>query len=168
MDRRRFLARSATTASGLAAFSLLGAKGLAEDVDVSIRLHPDRKLRRVASDFIGLGYEASSIAVPGLLSAENKNYVEIVRNLGPHGIIRVGGNTSDYSSFDPNGAPRSRPKGTVINTANLRQLGTFLDATGWNLIWGLNLGRGSLKEAVDHSQAMLWPAGTHSTWTAGM
>jgi hypothetical protein len=152
MDRRRFLARSATAATGLAAFSLIGAKG--EDVDVVIRLHPDRKLRRVAPDFIGLGYEISSVAVPGLLSAENKNYVEIVRNLGPHGIIRVGGNTSDYSSFDPNGAPRSMPKRTVINTANLRQLGTFLDATGWSLIWGLNLGRGSPQEAVDEAKAV--------------
>ena len=48
MDRRRFLAHSAMAATGLAAFPLVGAKGVAADVDVTIRLHPDRKLRRIA------------------------------------------------------------------------------------------------------------------------
>jgi hypothetical protein len=154
MDRRRFLACSATAATGLLAFPLLGATDAAAAVDVTIRLYPERKLRRIASDFIGLGYEISSVAVAGLLSADNKPYVQLVRNLGPHGVIRVGGNTSDYSSFDPNGAPRSLPRGTIINTTNLRQLGAFLDATGWNLIWGLNLGRGSLQEAGNEASAV--------------
>ena len=153
MDRRRFLARSAMAATGLAAFPLVGAKGVAADVDVTIRLHPERKLRRIAADFIGLGYEISSVATPGLLSADNKNYVQLVRNFG-HGIIRVGGDTSDYSTFDPNGAAQPAPKGTVINTRNLRQLGTFLEATGWNLIWGVNLGQGSPQEAANEAKAV--------------
>src|SRR5262245_11056040 len=153
MDRRRFLAHSAVAATGLAAFPLVGAKGVAADADVTIRLHPDRKLRRIAPDFIGLGYEISSVAVPGLLSGDNKNYVQLVRNFG-HGIIRVGGDTSDYSTFDPSGIARSVPKGTVINNGNLRQLGTFLEATGWNLIWGVNLGQGSLQNAVNEATAV--------------
>ncbi|MGB7280483.1 MAG: hypothetical protein WBD15_22415, partial [Pseudolabrys sp.] len=140
-------------ATGLAAFPLVGAKGVAADVDVTIRLHPERKLRRIAADFIGLGSEISSVATPGLLSADNKNYVQLVRNFG-HGIIRVGGDTSDYSTFDPNGAAQPAPKGTVINTRNLRQLGTFLEATGWNLIWGVNLGQGSPQEAANEAKAV--------------
>jgi Glycosyl hydrolase family 79 C-terminal beta domain len=154
MNRRKFLEHCAIAATSLGAFPLIEAKGVTRDADVTIHLHPERKLRKIASDFIGLGFETSSVAVPRLLSADNKNYVQLVRNLGPQGIIRVGGNTSDYSSFDSSGTPLSLPKGTVINARNLRELATFLEATGWNLIWGLNLGRKNLENAVDEAKAV--------------
>ena len=41
------------------------------------------------------------------------------------------------------------------NEENLRSLGTFLRATGWDLIWGLNLGGGSEQDAVDEAHAVL-------------
>jgi hypothetical protein len=50
---------------------------------VSIRLDPDRRLRTIPADYMGLGFEASSVAIPGLLSADNHAYVQLVRNLGP-------------------------------------------------------------------------------------
>ncbi|MGA8028559.1 MAG: glycosyl hydrolase family 79 C-terminal domain-containing protein, partial [Bryobacteraceae bacterium] len=34
-------------------------------------------------------------------------------------------------------------------------LGTFLDATGWRLIWGLNMGSGSEREAVEEAEAVM-------------
>src|SRR6185312_6890938 len=65
-----------------------------------------------------------------------------------------GGNTSDYSTFAAKGHAVSAPKGTVLNGANLRQLGTFLNATGWKLIWGLNLGSGDEQQGVEESRAV--------------
>jgi hypothetical protein len=121
---------------------------------VFIRLDPERRMWSIPTDFMGLGYETSSVAVPGLLSADNRRYVQLVRNLGPQGVIRVGGNTSDFSSYRADGPPQSLPKGTVVNEENFRQLRGFLDAIGWKLIWGLNLGSGELDNAVEEASAI--------------
>jgi hypothetical protein len=103
---------------------------------------------------MGLGYEISSVATPGLLSASNRVYVELVQQLGARGVIRVGGNTSDYSSFLPHAAAVAAPKGVVVNARSLRELAEFLRATGWSLIWGLNLGNGNVAQAVAEARAV--------------
>ena len=121
---------------------------------VSIRLDPQRRLRAMPAGFMGLGYEISSVAVPGLLSADNRAYVQLVRNLGRQGVIRVGGNTSDFSSYQADGVSQSLPKGTVVTAENFRQLRGFLDAIGWKLIWGLNLGGDRLDNAVEEAKAI--------------
>lgn len=108
---------------------------------VRLDVDPRRKLNRVPVSFMGLGYEISSVAEIGLLSARNATYVRLVRTLGSKGVIRIGGNTSDDSSFSAEGRSVSAPKGTVVNRANLRDLGTFLDATGWGSDLGLESGR---------------------------
>jgi hypothetical protein len=95
----------------------------------------------------------------GLLSADNHVYVQLVRNLGPQGVIRIGGNVSDFSIYDPKGAAKSLPKDTVLNAQSLRQLRGFLDATGWKLIWGFNLGTGTLENAVEEARAIAEAAG---------
>ncbi|MBA2589404.1 MAG: hypothetical protein H0U98_12360 [Alphaproteobacteria bacterium] len=121
---------------------------------VSIRIDPSRRLRTIPSNYMGLGYEASSVATPGLLSADNRAYVQLVRNLGRDGVIRIGGNVSDFSIYDANGTSKWEPKDTVLTLANLRQLRGFLDATGWKLIWGLNLGGDKLDNAVEEAKAV--------------
>jgi len=128
-----------------------GCAGAAESVTITI--DPRARLRTIPADYMGLGYEISSVAVPGLLSGKNQTYVQLVKNLGPRGVIRIGGNTSDFSSYDARGEAKSLPKGTVTNEANLRELRSFLDAVGWRLIWGLNLGSDKLDNAVDGSDS---------------
>ena len=149
MNRRRFIAGS------LGAASLL-SKGLTaqENASVSFRVNARQAQGEIAPNFLGLGYETSSVAIPGLLSGANHVYVQLMKNLGPQGVIRIGGNVSDYSLFSPHGKAISAPKATVINPENLRELGSFLHATGWQLIWGLNLGSGSEPNAVEEAQAV--------------
>jgi hypothetical protein len=120
---------------------------------VSIRLDPQQRLRTIPADYMGLGFEASSVAM-NLLSADNRAYVQFVRNLGRQGVIRVGGNVSDFSVYDAKGPSKFLPKDTVLTPENFRQLRTFLDATGWKLIWGLNLGTGKLDNAVEEARAV--------------
>src|SRR5215469_9420576 len=121
---------------------------------VSVRLDPGKSLGPIPDDFMGLGFEISSVAVPGLLSAKNHTYVRLVRNLGEKGVIRIGGNTSDFSRYDANGTAVSAPKATVVTEANLRELKTLVDALGWKLIWGLNLGDDKLDNAVEEARAV--------------
>ena len=158
MNRREFLASATclavsgprTRRSGAVADDSGGAEGV-----VRVKVNTRRPLGTTPADFVGLGYEISSVARVGLLSAQNRNYVKLVRTLGASGVIRVGGNTSDFSRFVPGGESVSAPKGTVMNEARLRELGSFLEATGWRLIWGLNLGGGTEHEAVEEARAVM-------------
>ena len=155
MDRREFLANSIAVLSVVGKSSpgaTMNAVGQVKPIRLNV--DPERVLGIIPPDFMGLGYEISSVARPGLLSAKNHAYVQFVRVLGSQGVIRVGGNTSDYSTFTPAGRPVSAPMATLVNKAVIEDLGGFLEATGWKLIWGLNLGRGTPQQAVEEAQAV--------------
>src|SRR5580692_1520182 len=121
---------------------------------IHINIDTRRQQGRIPDDFTGLGYEISSVAIPGLFSDKNRAYVRLVRGLGANGVIRVGGITSDSASFAPDAVASPTAKATVINTEGLRELGGFLDATGWRLIWGLNLGSGDAHSAAEEAVAV--------------
>lgn len=132
-----------------------GMRGWAEPGKrVEIRIDSERRLGAIPVDFMGLGYEISSVSTPGLLSASNRNYVALVRRLGARGVIRIGGNTSDYSAYSAKAKAAAAPKATLVNANALQDLGGFLDATGWSLIWGLNLGNGNVEDAVTEARAV--------------
>jgi hypothetical protein len=159
MQRRGFIKGTALVA-GVAAASF--GDSFSEDLQASLILDVSRTITTIPSDFLGLGYEISSVARAGLLSAKNATYVQLCRTLGSSGIIRVGGNTSDYASYSASAQPLSSTEtgpGSVVNDAVLRDLGSFLEATGWKLIWGLNLGRGTIEGAVEEAKAVLAATG---------
>jgi hypothetical protein len=159
MHRREFLQRAACVAgSAVSGCDLIGLWPSMDVPLVRLILEPARTIAIIPPDFMGLGFEISSVARPGLLSQQNASYVQLVRTLGSQGLIRIGGNTSDYSSYAPAAQPISSPKtglGSIVNDAVLGDLGTFLKATGWKLIWGLNLGRGTEGDAVAEAKAVL-------------
>ncbi|HEX4749961.1 MAG TPA: glycosyl hydrolase family 79 C-terminal domain-containing protein [Bryobacteraceae bacterium] len=148
IHRRRFLA------SGAAAIAVPFLSGQDTGANVEIHVDPSRALGKVPNDFLGFGYEISSVAVKGLLSPRNRVLLQYYRNLGPEGVVRIGGNTADWSVWSPDGQPVSAPKATVTNTAVVKDLGDFLQATGWKLIWNLNLGNGSAESATDQAAAI--------------
>jgi hypothetical protein len=139
---------------------ILGASvGKAQSASVRVQVQPEVRLGRIPADFMGLGYEVSSVSERGLLAASNRAYVQFVRTLGPAGVIRIGGNTSDYASWLNDGPAVSSPKATVVDRRGLVELGTFLRATGWRLIWGFNLGRGTVDQAVAEAVVVAASAG---------
>ena len=157
MNRRDFLEQSLLAAASLSARPVLaGTRAAAGSFsDVRVTIDGNNPLGRIAPDFLGLGYEISSVAKPGLLSGADAIYVQLVRTLGAQGVIRVGGNTADYAHFSSQGQAHSSPYGTVFNRERLQELGSFLQATRWKLIWCLNLGSGSEGEAIAEAKAVL-------------
>jgi hypothetical protein len=152
LNRRAFI--SGLLGGSVAALPIRGlAQGNARSA-VRVQVQPQARLGRIPSDFMGLGYEVSSVSQRGLLASSNQAYVQFVRTLGPRGVIRIGGNTSDYHSWAPDGPAVSSPMATVVDRRGLADLATFLRATGWRLIWGLNLGRGTIDQAVDEAVAV--------------
>lgn len=126
---------------------------LRQEKQASLRLLPGPSVS-VPDNFIGLGYEMSSAAQLGLLSAENTKYLQLVRTLGAHGVLRFGGITADFTTYAPDGPVRTDPKDIVVSQASLEQLRGFLDATGWTALYSLNFGRGILDEAVVEARAV--------------
>jgi hypothetical protein len=130
---------------------------------VKMQVDPKTTLGGISEDFIGFGYETSAVAQSNFFSAKNTTMVQLYRNLSPHGLIRIGGNVSDHTKYVPEGVPvaRTEKEVTVINRANLADLGGFARATGWKVMWGLNLGSGSKEEAVEEAVAVNAALGTN-------
>jgi len=157
MKRREFM--TACAAGALAAFDDPTRASPDDWENVRLRLQVERPGPVIPRDFMGLGYEISSVGQKGLLSGENHTLVQFVRLLGPQGVIRIGGNTSDFATFSSHGEAVSAPKQTVVNQGVIEDLGAFLRATGWRLIWGLNLGKGSTENAAEEAAAVASSAG---------
>lgn len=88
LARRNFLGNLLKTSAAVA---------FAPDVVSLAQANPSLSLRlasaeptEIPANFTGLGYEMSSVASPGLLSAGNQRNVELIRGLGPEGVLRVG------------------------------------------------------------------------------
>ena len=147
MVTRRALLKSAVVLSATVAFARTGTFAPDESAH-ALRVRPGKPLATIPGNFIGLGYEMSSAAQRGLLSVDNAPYLQLVRNLGPKGVLRFGGIVADFTRYSADGDEIAQPKNTVITRATLRRVRGFLDATGWTAIWSVNFGRGTLDEAI--------------------
>src|SRR5690606_24491364 len=108
--------------------------------------------RTVPSGLIGLSFETLQMQEKGYFSGSNKALIGLLRRLNPQGVLRIGGNSSDYSAWSgytgalppfeqlPHAVFR-RPY--MVTPEQLANLAGFLDATGWRLVFGVNLRRGT-------------------------
>ena len=83
--------------------------------------------------FLGLAYEKQSLLTP--LFADS-NLLGLFRRLGP-GVLRIGGASVDQSVWTADGPGRTPGQ---VAPADVDALASFLRATGWSCIYGINLG----------------------------
>jgi hypothetical protein len=123
---------------------------------INIQIAPEIALGHISPDFIGFGYETSAVAQTNYFSGRNKTLIQLYRNLGSQGLIRIGGNVSDHTQYLPAGQSQVQTEKavTTINQADLRNFARFVKATGWRVMWGLNLGTGSKAAAVREAVAV--------------
>ncbi len=160
MDRRDCLKGMAAIAAFSALQSAHAASTSGQSVEIVV--DPRRAGKNIASRFMGLGYEISSVSIENFLDPGNHSYIAMVRRLSQRGVIRVGGNTSDYAAWSADGTAVSAPKATVVNRQSIQNLAGFLRATGWTLIWGLNLGQDREDEAVEEARGIAEIVGVQS------
>ncbi len=124
-------------------------------VPLKIHVDSDQILAHIAPDFIGLGYETSAVAQAGYFDVKNETLRQLYHHLSPHGMIRIGGIISDHTQYQPEGvlSVQTQKGTTIINKASLVELGEFAKATGWTVMWGLNLGTGAKDEAAQQAMA---------------
>jgi hypothetical protein len=150
LNRRSFLR---TSSLAFAATSLLPHSLLAQP-PASLKLGNGTPTIKVPADFIGLSYEAMQLEDPSFFSPANKSLVAQFHHLSARGVLRLGGNTSEFGWWKaiPTAQPPTRthrkadngepPPTTIfaVTPEAIRNLNGFLKATGWTCIYGLNLG----------------------------
>jgi hypothetical protein len=97
----------------------------------------------IPEDFLGLSFDTTGLLLEGELLPENRSVISLVRRLGPKGVIRIGGNSSDRPSLR---------MGRTIQRTHIEQLAGFLSETGWQLIYGLDLGSGKAEQAAAEAE----------------
>ena len=171
MDRRAFL-RSSVLASGAALCGRLGLAEAASAVPLRLTLDPTQRGNPIAADFTGLSYESAQLSEPEFFAPTNTELIGFIRRLGASGVLRIGGNTSEYCYWSPEMTPEESAAIQQANEANViqqaigpdkghkppppkkitpeavRNLRGFVDAIGWKLIYGLNMGTESAETAA--------------------
>lgn len=160
-DRRKFLRNSSLT---FATAALLPQSLFAETA--ALKIGRGAPLAKIPEDFIGLSYEAMQLEDSSFFSPANTGLVAQFRAISPRGVLRLGGNTSEFGWWKPtassqppvrshrafvNGEP---PPTTIfaITPEAVRTLDGFLRATGWTCIYGLNLGFGTAEADAEEAR----------------
>jgi hypothetical protein len=151
---RRTVLKSAAALAGLTTLAVAGAA--ARRAQLAIRA--DEPLNQLPASYNGFSIETATLENPQVYHAANRSLVELFRRLTPNGVLRLGGNSSEFCWWKAdentqrpeihvegqgrtdNWMPQKFHAITPLAVDNLR---TFLDACGWTCIYGLNFGTGS-------------------------
>lgn len=122
----------------------------------TIILDTDHPTSTISPDFEGLSYEAWLLPRnPDYLNANNTVLVRMIKNLGS-GVLRIGGNSSDETGWtgkarNGNPPPNTQPGKDSVSTTDIDHLAGFSQATGWKVIFGLNLGNNDIAASTDEA-----------------
>jgi len=115
-------------------------------------------------NFVGLSYETRQLMNPAFFSSRNVGLIRAFKDLAPHGVLRFGGNTSEFAWWKPiadtpepahpqtrevAGEPRAQYY--PVTPDAVRDLVEFLEETGWSCIYGINLGTNTPERAADEA-----------------
>lgn len=131
-------------------------------LQISLSIDATNIIAKLPSDFMGFSYESGQLAYPDFFSPQNKELIQLFRALSPAGILRLGGNLSEFTAWsdsEPATPPEAgglvgpdpghrEPRTFTITPKSIHNLQGFLKATGWRCIYGLNLGGGTVEQAV--------------------
>ncbi len=160
ISRRKFLA---TSALSLAA-TRLRAQARAQ-IQANLAIPPEATGPHVAADFVGLSYEVRELANPDFFSAKNTGLIHAFKQISPRGVLRLGGNTSEFGWWKPTPDspepehPNTRevvgePKASyyAVTPQAIRNLAAFLEATGWSCLYGINMGTNTPARAAGEAE----------------
>src|ERR1700723_3692128 len=148
LTRRNFL----VTAAGTLAAARLHAQGQSH-VRVTPALPSEAAGPHMPIDFVGLSYEVQQLTDSSFFSAQNSGLIREFKTLSSTGVLRLGGNTSEFAYWKPKpdspepehpqvrevvGEPKARYYAVTVEA--VRNLAEFLQATGWTCVYGIGMG----------------------------
>jgi hypothetical protein len=131
---------------------------------VALSVPKDATGPRMPIDFVGLSYEVQQLADPSFFSAQNSGLIREFKALSSTGVLRLGGNTSEFAYWKPKPDfpepehPRVRevagePKAQyyAVTVEAVRNLAEFLQATGWTCVYGIGMGTNTPARAAEEA-----------------
>lgn len=155
ISRRSFLAGSLAFAA-----TSLAARGEVT-THVALKIPRDATGPDVPIDFVGLSYEVQQLADPTFFTPNNVGLIREFKALASHGVLRLGGNTSEFAWWKPTpdslepdhpqvrevvGEPK--PLYYPVAAEAVRNLKGFLETTGWKCIYGIGMGTNTPERAA--------------------
>jgi hypothetical protein len=110
----------------------------------------------IDSGYTGFSYEKSSLTA-SFFTESNQPLVRLFSRLG-RGLLRLGGNSVDRTSWDSSSAG---PAAGAVGPVNVDELSTFLRATGWCALYGINLATNSPARAAEEARYVARALGPH-------
>jgi hypothetical protein len=148
ISRRRFMTSAAMAVAATQLRAQNGPSAL-----VTFEIPAEATGPHMPADFVGLSYEVQQLVDPNFFSAQNTVLIRAFREISTHGVLRLGGNTSEYGWWKP--APDApepehaqvrevvgQPKASFypVSAEAVRNLADFLKATGWTCLYGIGMG----------------------------
>ena len=159
LTRRRFLATAAFTVAA----ARLHTQGQS-NARVALSIPNEALGPRMPMDFVGLSYEVQQLSDPSFFSARNGGLIREFKALSSTGVLRLGGNTSEFAYWKPKPDfpepehPRVRevagePKAQyyAVTVEAVRNLAEFLQATGWTCVYGIGMGTNTPARAAEEA-----------------
>jgi hypothetical protein len=122
--------------------------GAAQASPATITIKPDAGAT-LADRFVGLSFEKNLLAQPPLTAG---NLARLLSTLGP-GVLRFGGNQVDKTFWTSTGEKPPAWALTTLTPADLERLATLTRASGWKLLYGVNLKHKDAARAADEVAA---------------
>jgi len=157
LTRRRFLATTVCTVAA----ARLQAQGESK-VRVALGIPKEATGPRMPIDFVGLSCEVQQLADSSFFSMHNSDLIREFKALSSTGVLRLGGNTSEFAYWKPTpdspepehpqvrevaGEPKARYYAVTVEA--VRNLAEFLQATGWTCVYGIGMGANTPGRAAE-------------------
>lgn len=157
-NRRRFLVAAAMGV----AVARLRAQGAAQ---VTLAIPSEANGPHMPEDYVGLSYEVQQLLDPAFFSPQNAGLIRQFKNLSVRGVLRLGGNTSEFEWWKPTPDakepehPETRevvgePKAQYypVTAEAVQNLAGFLRATGWTCLYGIGMGTNTPERAAAEAE----------------
>ena len=110
----------------------------------------------VRTGFAGFSYEKDRIGA-GMFTTSNTSLVNLFKLLGPS-VLRMGGNLVDIVNWNPNGAGGSANE---VAPSDVAKFAAFIQATGWKVLYGINLKTNTPANAASEAQVAAQDLGSN-------
>jgi hypothetical protein len=132
---------------------------------IKLTIPPAATGPHMPADFLGLSYEVQQLATPSFFSGNNTGLIREFQALAPRGVLRLGGNTSEFAYWKPSpgsrepehpqtreveGEPKAQYYG--VTPEAVRNLADFLKATGWTCLYGIGMGTNTPERAAEEAE----------------
>jgi hypothetical protein len=159
LTRRRFIATTTCTVAA----ARLHVQGQSR-VRFALKIPREATGPHMPIDFVGLSYEVQQLADPSFFSAQNSRLIRQFKALSSTGVLRLGGNTSEFAYWKPNpdspepehpqvrevaGEPKAHYYPVTVEA--VRNLAEFLQATGWTCVYGIGMGTNTPARAAEEA-----------------